>query len=707
MKVRQPPSREAFLDLFVASFVALFFEAILIRWLPSSIYYLGYFKNSILIATFLGFGIGCATRLRAERVLPAFTLVCAALVLTVLLCERYLTIHPWQTGEHLWAHPGGGPVAVSMHVVLIAAYIAAAFLVIPLGRMVGLHLQAGRPLVAYSINLIASILGVLAFVALSFLRLGPEVWFAVGLLPLLYSVRRQRLAAYAIAAGVVLIVLMIRFYGSEEAYWSPYSKITLQNAPIPGIPERVLMTNNLGHQVIYDLSARRLARGPRRDHPPGSREASIEDRHWKLVEDHVAIYDSAYALHRPHSVLIVGGGTGNEAAAALRGGAQRIDMVEIDPVIIDLGARYHPERPFDDPRVRVITDDARHFMATAHERYDLIIFGFLDSTSNLSGLSNIRIDNYVYTVESVRQARALLDPGGLLQVTYYAMSPFVQARIYLMLREVFGRPPLIFKVPDGLDDYIYFAGPAIAGRATVSIPGLVQMQVLEEPSAYTLPVDDWPFINLAGRAIGRDHLIALGMMVVISAVMIGGFLGPRLSGRPARARLAVFFLLGVAFMLLETSTITRMALITGSTWVVTQSAVLLVLLASLVASQLILRYRRPTLAQGFWLLLLGAALNYAVPMGAFLSLGGLRLPASAATLYLPVLGCSIVFGRMFADSSYSDAELGVNILGAVFGGVLEYASLIIGIRHVYVIVIAILLLIGLLRTLNRDVSVTA
>ncbi len=55
-----------FWDLFAASFGALFFELLLVRWLPTEIYYLGYYKNCILFATFLGYGIGCATHYRFE-----------------------------------------------------------------------------------------------------------------------------------------------------------------------------------------------------------------------------------------------------------------------------------------------------------------------------------------------------------------------------------------------------------------------------------------------------------------------------------------------------------------------------------------------------------------------------------------------------------------------------------------------------------------
>ena len=41
--------------------------------------------------------------------------------------------------------------------------------------------------------------------------------------------------------------------------------------------------------------------------------------------------------------------------------------MEIDPTILRLGKALHPDHPFDDPRVTVINDDARHFLRTTNK----------------------------------------------------------------------------------------------------------------------------------------------------------------------------------------------------------------------------------------------------------------------------------------------------------------------------------------------------
>jgi hypothetical protein len=107
----------------------------------------------------------------------------------------------------------------------------------------------------------------------------------------------------------------------------------------------------------------------------------------------------AYQLVRnPGEVLVVGAGTGNDVAAALRHGATHVDAVEIDPVILHLGREYHPECPYDSPRVTVHVDDGRP-SSRNQTRYDLIVFGYLDSHTMLTSFSSIRLDNYDYTLD--------------------------------------------------------------------------------------------------------------------------------------------------------------------------------------------------------------------------------------------------------------------------------------------------------------------
>jgi hypothetical protein len=283
-----------FWDLFIASFVALFFEMLLVRWLPTTIYYLGYYKNCILFSTFLGFGCGLATRRRTDRMLAYFAPLAAAGVLGASVIERYMRIIPPETGEFLWPQAKGVSTSMPMVVLLAIVFTAGAGLMLPLGRLVGHYLEAFPPITAYSINIGASLLGVAAFIAISYLRFGPVTWFIIATLPILYLVRTDHRALLWNIFGLIAVVGMVLLFRSGEERWSPYSKISL-SAVHPLINARELLTNNNGHQVMYDLSEKRLAN--RYDDPEGL---------WHFAQAHVYVHGSAYEIVRPRSVLIVG-----------------------------------------------------------------------------------------------------------------------------------------------------------------------------------------------------------------------------------------------------------------------------------------------------------------------------------------------------------------------------------------------------------------
>jgi spermidine synthase len=677
--------RRRFWDLFIASFGALFFEMLLVRWLPTTIYYLGYYKNCILFATFLGFGCGLATRRRIDWSLSYFGLLAAAGVFGATMIESYTRIVPPTTGEFLWPQPKDASIAGPMVLLLAVVFIATALLMIPLGRLVGIHLGSFPALTAYSINIGASLFGVGSFVLLSYLSFGPVIWFGIAVLPILYFVRSHRFALMCNIAGLVLAIGVLEFSKKSQEYWSPYSKIVLDE-PQPTIGSRLLTANNNGHQMLYDLSAKRLAS-----------RGNDTSAAWGLVQAHVDIYESSYQIVPAHSVLIVGGGTGNEAAAALRRGVERIDVVEIDPVIIEIGRAFHPERPYLDSRVRIINDDARHYMATTRERYDLVIFGFLDSTSHLSSMSNIRLDNYVYTLESFKAARSLLNPDGLVQITYYALANFVRLRIFAMLQTAFGHPPLMLQLPTIRANVIFFTGPAVWKTSEFVLSG---MKLQDDADLYrslassALPItDDWPYLNVFGRGIGSDYLLGLAAMILISFFFVWFFIGPTgISNTSATAMSWCFFLQGAGFMLLETNTITRMALVMGSTWIVTSLAVMLVLMAALFSNVIVQRFVHPSILMVMGLLTLATLLNYAVDIHYYLGLSGpIRTFLAALQVYLPMFASSMLFGRLFQQSNKSSYDFGMNMLGALFGGMLEYVSLIVGIRAIYLIALALFL----------------
>src|SRR5215467_8490843 len=108
-----------------------------------------------------------------------------------------------------------------------------------------------------------------------------------------------------------------------------------------------------------------------------------------------------------------------------------------------VGQQRHPEKPYADPRVHPINNDARTFLRGGTDKYDLIVYGLLDSHTLLSHGSSVRLDSFVYTVEGLREARARLKPDGMISLSFAVLSDALGRKIYLMLKEAFdGRPPV-------------------------------------------------------------------------------------------------------------------------------------------------------------------------------------------------------------------------------------------------------------------------
>src|SRR5438552_5786079 len=64
--------KDARARIFLVSFSVLFFELLCIRWIPSYIRYLSYFNNFILLASFLGMGLGILSARRKRFWFPPF-----------------------------------------------------------------------------------------------------------------------------------------------------------------------------------------------------------------------------------------------------------------------------------------------------------------------------------------------------------------------------------------------------------------------------------------------------------------------------------------------------------------------------------------------------------------------------------------------------------------------------------------------------------
>ncbi len=679
-------------QLLLASFLTLFAELAFIRWIAVEVRVFAYFKNLALLLCFVGFGLGCALageRARWGAALKAF--------LGLLLVVRM----PWGSVlfEGLSQSLGGaGDVAIWatgnatdwLHYVIAVVLAGALFLLIvsvfvPLGQTVSQQMdRAPSALRAYSWNLLGSLLGVLAFFAVSLLMLPPTVWLGAVLLGFAFLQASRRNMVFVACLIVPLVLLLHGEAGSDTTVlWTPYQQVqyTPLHTPDGEIYGGTMQVNHTFYQRIVNLSDEFLAR-----HPGLMKEA----------DENPYNIPFRFAAPKP-AVMIVGSGTGNDVAAALRHDSRAVDAVEIDRAILDLGKREHPEHPYDSPRVSIHVTDARAFLKRTKQQYDLILFGLLDSHGQFSDYANMRIDNFVYTEESFREASRHLSPNGVMFVKFQADHRWLVVRLAEMLQRTFGKSPLVFKADSNY---------SVSATCFVISPGSrveeamgADPRLAEFVRANTWPLgakpvpittDDWPYLYQEGRWIPRTYY-SIGILVILIAIGLYA----QIKGVRRRVPSLFFFSMGAGFLLLETQVISRLALFFGTVWQVNGIVISALLLALLLANAVVERGGKRWPRLWTWTALLaGLAIAYWFPFG---RIGGSPAVAGMiATIVfsVPVVFAGILFASEFRVAASPSAALGANMLGAVAGGLLENLSLLFGMRALLLVAMGVYCLAG-------------
>jgi len=248
-----PSLRRTGLELLGASFAALLLELALIRWLPGRVRVIAYFPNLVLIAAFLGLGVGALARVRRSMVLGAGML--GVIGLGVALSRIAFTAD--MVNEHLWLLyydlPANAPVVRGVVLPIALVFVAVALAFIPLGGEIAGRLQlfqsAGRSLPGYAVDLLGSLTGVLVFLVLAASGARPVWWFALALAaaaPLLDRSLRSR----GIYAAAVLGLLILVHVTDHADRYSPYYAVRIDRPPTGGT---ALLTNGSLHQYILDL----------------------------------------------------------------------------------------------------------------------------------------------------------------------------------------------------------------------------------------------------------------------------------------------------------------------------------------------------------------------------------------------------------------------------------------------------------------------
>src|SRR6266516_1733833 len=226
---------------FFVSFTILFFELFCIRWIPSYVRYVSYFNNFILMASFLGIGLGMLSARRERFWFPPFPILVALLVVIIAKTKFTLLINSTQVLYYGIADQQSVQAENFLVLPIIFGMVTLCF--IPLARSFGKLFSQLTPLTAYTYDIIGSLAGIAAFSAMSYFSLPPLAWFSIlSVLQLLLSAKRTVLFVAVVLAATLIEVGQLQ----AGAYWSPYYKILLR----PAVPNGYLVdVNSTGHQA--------------------------------------------------------------------------------------------------------------------------------------------------------------------------------------------------------------------------------------------------------------------------------------------------------------------------------------------------------------------------------------------------------------------------------------------------------------------------
>jgi hypothetical protein len=657
-------------ELFLTTFSILALELALIRWMAQQVTLFAYLGSVLLIGAFLGMGLGVALG-RRRPALFHFTLPLLAMLAAVLAFSEKLHILRTQlpgTAVSMWGMEGARNFGTSM-AVIVALFGAVVLVFLLAATRVGEIFAASSALEAYAVDLAGSFAGVVAMALVSATQTPPPVWFALAGLPLAWMSRRVT-SWLALAAVLVFTTISIR-----GAIFSPYYRIDLDRADqVTGAPMR-LSVNRDFHQYMHDFSARRLG------------DPSLPPELRGRLRSAELAYRLPFALApKRDNALVVGAGTGNDVAAALRQGFGRVVSVDIDPRIIEIGRAMHPEHPYADPRTVPVVNDARAYFERSGEQFDAVVFGLLDSHAVFSSMSSLRLDNYVYTVEAMRAAWKHVRSPGLMSVSFAVGDrEWLSDRLFRIVRDATGVEPLI--VPHSIQKgrfYIVTKGidPHELGART-GLPSLPSPDT-ERVIAAT---DDWPFLYL------KPGEVPIGYVAMLAAILVIAFAGTRAVFGAGMFRRGGFdpllFVMGAAFLLIETRSVTDLSLLFGSTWIVNAAVFAGVLAVVFIANAVVRRGTTANMMVVFSLLFTALLLNYFVRPDDLLTLPlAIRSLAGPLLAALPVGFAGIIFSSVFARSAAPSASLGSNLLGAVVGGCLEFLSMATGLRALTLLALA-------------------
>lgn len=659
------------LRLFLLGFLTLFLELALIRYLAGNIWNLGYFPNFVLISVFIGMGLGFVFHHYVSDKLSSI-LFQAAFVLLSLLAAVIFFRHPFVPGfSERYGNFDGDfyfsyiPLNIDKHnnILFISCFVLLIIIFGFIAQKTAKIFRLFTPLSAYTLDISGSCLGILAFMMISFLQLSAHWWFIFPAIvaPFIMETRWKfrfipsvfciivSLISFQQDAAVLMKIPM--FSGYHETHWSPYQKVEY----IEEGARKILLVNGISHQAIS------------------------EDPCSSFYQIPYSFRKSTSGMPPYKKVLIIGSGSGNDVVAALQNNVEHIDAVEIDPVIAWLAKKHNPFNVYNDPRVKLYIKDGRDFMTNTKEKYDLIIFARTDSLIKVSPLSQLRLENYLFTVDSIHRAHDLLSDNGNIILYNAYRAHFVVEKILDMICKGTGREPVILY--ESGDFVIMFEGKST---------GYAKPHKID----FDTPTDDWPFLYLPYKEIPRYYLIAISsvfcfVILLLFTLQLLTFKKERFYKKNFLPIKISFTFMGIAFLLLTTKSVLQFSLLFGTTWLTNSLVFLAVLISILLANWVSIFIKNDRSLWIIYLLLLICAMStYFYPLSNLLRIDNIfiRFLVASIMTFSPIFFANLIFSIAFRGQAIAEHIFGWNLLGAPLGGLIEYTSMMFGYNFLTLIV---------------------
>ena len=182
------------------------------------------------------------------------------------------------------------------------------------------------------------------------------------------------------------------------------------------------------------------------------------------IENEENVHYAMVQREKPRNILLISGGVAGTTSEILKYNVTRVDYVELDPLIIELGKAY--TNSLDDERIRTFMTDGRMFVKFVDNEYDVVIIDLPDpSTAQL---------NRFYSLEFFREVKRILSPSGVVSLSLSSSPNYMNyetirlnAIVYRTLKSVFEH---VIVIPSGDENYFLASDSPLS----YNISGLVK-----------------------------------------------------------------------------------------------------------------------------------------------------------------------------------------------------------------------------------------